>query len=556
MSSTNFPLRLTVNTLVLLLLLKFYFLVAIQNKLSYLYLLSYIQDAFLFMVNYCLFVYCFSRVKVLRPVGFLFFVLFFIPISALTFTYTFFLLDLYHFPMNIFSISADSFLFFLTYFASPVSIAAFFAIYAVLFSFSYYIPKHLAYSNLIKPACLLLTFLFLPTSVRPGINPILYSLQEQVYAYLHADTNILPLVKPDDAKFHAQDFSFSNKAFDTIPLVKMNYNRIVVMVMEGLNYDTFIGQSEKNPDSFLNRFRHQIKSFTNYHTLNIDSFTSLIAMLNSIFVPYSSHTSKEHFDFTDKRNNLVRFFNQNNFTTFFITPLGTQQAYFVPDLDEWKTKMFMEGMDTVTQFKCITSMKIENSCEDLTLLQNLVDTLAAYPKIFAFNEMVYGHVNEWTEKKGMDVIEYYNQYFNLFIKKLSEKNLLDSTLVLIVSDHGPKEDALNIANYHIPLLAFATNMDTTANDLFASHLDFKNIVLELTTDTPQTFEQKPFFTYGNSVEVVYGFIQPDGGHVFINNRLRKTSGNLPNNEEVYQLNKDFQQYLHYFASLKKESNQR
>ncbi len=171
MSSTNFPLRLTVNTLVLLLLLKFYFFVAIQNKLSYLYLLSYIQDAFLFMVNYCLFVYCFSPVKMLRPVGFLFFVLFFIPISALTFTYTFFLLDLYHFPMNIFSISADSFLFFLTYFASPVSIAAFFAIYAVLFSFSYYIPKHLAYSNLIKPACLLLTFLFLPTSVRPALTP-------------------------------------------------------------------------------------------------------------------------------------------------------------------------------------------------------------------------------------------------------------------------------------------------------------------------------------------------------------------------------------------------
>ncbi len=552
----NFPLRLTVNTLVLLLLLKFYFFIAIQNKLGYLYLLSYIQDAFLFMVNYLLFVYCVRPVKVLRTVGFLFFVLFFIPISALTFTYTFFLLDLYHFPMNIFSISADSFLFFLKYFASPLIIVVFFAIYAVLFSISYFIPKHLAFANLIKPACLLLTFLFLPTSVKPGINPILYSLQEQVYAYLHADINILPLVEPDAVNFQQQDFSFSNKAFDTIPLVNMNYNRIVVLVMEGLNYDTFIGRSEKDPDSFLNRFRHQIKSFTNYHTLNIDSFTSLIAMLNSIFVPYSSHTSKENFDFTDKQNNLVRFFNQNNFTTFFITPLGTQQAYFVPDLDEWKSKMFMEGMDTVTQFKCITSMKIENSCEDLTLLQNFVDTLAAYPKIFAFNEMVYGHVNEWTEKKGMDVIDYYNQYFNLFIIKLSEKNLLDSTLVLIVSDHGPKEDANNPANYHIPMLAFAQNMDTSTNNTFASHLDFKNIVLELATNTPQTFEQSPFFTYGNSVELVYGKIYPDGKHVFINNRLRKTNDNLPDKKEVYQLNKDFQQYLHYFAWLRNKTNQR
>ncbi|QQS28503.1 MAG: sulfatase-like hydrolase/transferase [Sphingobacteriales bacterium] len=547
---TGFPLRLTLNTLGLLLILKCWFFISLHNKMSWLYLLSYVQDAFLFMVNYLLFIYCFQTGKWLYPLGFMLFVLFFIPISALTFTYTFFLMDLYHFPMNIFSISADSLCFFITYFTSPFTIAGFLGIYAVLFSISYLVPKRLAFVNWIKPACLLLTLLFLPSSLKPGINPILFSIQEQIIAYRNADTNLKHLEEPNAEIADNTDFGFADKKFDTIPTIHSNYKRVIVLVMEGLNYKTFTQKSKEDQNSFLNKYQKHIKQFTNYHTLNIDSFTSLIAILNSIFVPYSSHVKKEAFDFTDKQTNLVRFFNHNHFTTFFTTSLGLQQAYFVPDMPEWKTTLFMEKMDTVVHYKCINSMKIENSCEDLTLLNNMVDTIAAHDQIFVFNEMVYGHVNEWTEKKGVEVVEYYNLYFNRLIEKLSGKQILDSTLIFILSDHGPKEDAYNTDNYHIPLLVFSTGIDTTANNSFTSHLDFKNILIELMTGTPQIYGNQPFFTYGNSVEMVYGLATPDGSHIFINNRLRQTKGNLSDRNEYYKLNKHYQQYLHYFASLK------
>lgn len=108
-------------------------------------------------------------------------------------------------------------------------------------------------------------------------------------------------------------------------------------------------------------------------------------------------------------------------------------------------------------------------------------------------------------------------------------------------------------NYHIPLLLFATNIDTAANHSFTNHLYFKDILLEQLTGNTTQYHQKQLFTYGNSVDMVYGMLDDSGGYVFINNRMRYVQSNLPK-QTAYRLNNRFQGYLHYLGYLQQQKN--
>ena len=62
------------------------------------------------------------------------------------------------------------------------------------------------------------------------------------------------------------------------------------------------------------------------------------------------------------------------------------------------------------------------------------------------------------KKTGITPIDYYNNYFNKTVDELKRNNLLDSTLLVIVSDHGPRNKPYNTQNYHIPLLLYSNDM--------------------------------------------------------------------------------------------------
>ncbi|OWY22275.1 DUF229 domain-containing protein [Sphingobacteriales bacterium UPWRP_1] len=552
--STNFPFRVTCNTLLLLLLLKIYFFITTPLQSSYLYLISWVQDAFLFVVTYFLFVACTGFNRPLSYIGLLFFYIFFLPICVLSIVYTFFLLDLYHFPMNIFSISADNFSFFITYFTNFWLVAGFLLGLGALFTVSYFFPKKQVYQEWSKRIGIILVVMFIPSIFKPFINPILHSVSEEILLSLRADANIKKLQPPVASITQAGKFSHLNQSFDTLPDARFKYNRIVVLVMEGLKYNDFMQKSLADSSSFLNRHKQHIKQYSNYHTLNIDSYTSLMAMMNSIFVPYQSHLSKEKFAFSDNCNNLVRFFNKNNYATFFITSYGRQQATFVPDVNEWSTSFYLDSLESITRFTCLTTTPIEKACEDNAVLDALTDTVAKYPQIFALQEMVYGHMTEWLKLVGTDPVTYYNRYFNNFVDNLHQKGIADSTLIFILSDHGPKENALDLENYHIPFMVYATNItDTTSNQVFTSHLNFKDIVLQTATNLPVTITPQPIYILGNSIELVYGTITPTGKYALITNRRQYAQSNLTK-QQVLKLNKDFQNYLNYYESLRLHCN--
>lgn len=344
-------------------------------------------------------------------------------------------------------------------------------------------------------------------------------------------------------------FSFLNRGCDSVPLFKSGYKRVIVLVMESVNYSDFMKKSTNSPNSFLNKHRTNIISFHNYHTLNLDSYTSLIAIINSIFVPYRAYADESRFLFVNNMNNLVRIFNVNGFFTLFITSYGRQQERFVPDIPEWSEKIFMKDIENNKDFACITSTKIETACEDLAVMDDLMRTAKKDTLVFIFQEMVYGHTAGWKDKTGIETVDYYNNYFNLLVENLENQNLLDSTLIAVLADHGPRDDVYDEKNYRVPLLFFAKNISGKENNEFLSHLVFKDMLLNLISGRPDSIAATPVYTLGNSGELVYGCITPEGKYVFINNRMRYSKGNF-NGAEILSFNKSFQEYLNYFEFLK------
>jgi membrane-anchored protein YejM (alkaline phosphatase superfamily) len=163
--------------------------------------------------------------------------------------------------------------------------------------------------------------------------------------------------------------------------------------------------------------------------------------------------------------------------------------------------------------------------------------------------MVYGHTTTWEQKTGIGIIDYYNRYFNKTINALEENNLLDKALIIVTSDHGPRFDAYKVDNYHIPLMIYAKDIEHKEDSKFLSHLDFKSILFELATNIDYTYEQTPIYTMGNSGELIYGMIAPDGRYAFINNRSGYSKNNLTK-EDLNTFSNDFQAYMNYFEYLK------
>lgn len=553
----NFQFRLTSNTLLLLLLLKIFYSAGstLQGKM-FLYLVSYIQDSFPFIVNYLAFMLIlrlkFQYSKLLAKI---IFYINFIVLAAVSILYTPFIIDILSFPINIFAVESEVAAFFFQYFLNIRLIVIFLSGLIIIFSLSYFFPKKIKSKSLpVVIYSAIVAILFIITIGRPAINPLVYSVQDEIQYLMNpstTDAKINKLASPASSNQSNNNFGFLDKRFDAIPITEIGYDKIVVLVMEGFNYEDFINESSKDSGSFYEKRKNQCQIYSNYHTLNLDSYTSLISMLNSIFVPHQAYVDEKKYSFINESANLVRFFNRNGFSTFFVTSYGEQQLRFVPDLREWTKVIVEENIENNEEFACVSTNKIEKACEDFSVFAEIFDLLKNNSKAFIFQEMVYGHTAEWIEKTGLKPIEYYNKYFNAFYEELEKTNLLDSTLLIITSDHGPRINATDRRHYNIPLIFCARDIEHSTNDKFLSHLNFKDVLLETISGIKDSSDTKEMFTIGNSGELVYGRISEDQKYIFINNRNLAVHTNAAS-QEVEQFNKDYQNYLNYFEGIKTE----
>jgi hypothetical protein len=188
---------------------------------------------------------------------------------------------------------------------------------------------------------LFVVFVFLLTSPRPSVNPVLFSIRAEIVSVFQKDYQIKPLENIQTTSTFSGNFDFLNKNFDTILKIDSHYDKIIVLVMESVNYSDFIRFSNSKKQSFFTKNKSNSLFFKHYYTNNLDSYTSLLAILHSVFIPYQAYVNEQQYFFVNKKPNLVRFFNANGFKTLFLTSYGEQQKRFIPALNEWNTVKYI-----------------------------------------------------------------------------------------------------------------------------------------------------------------------------------------------------------------------
>ncbi len=546
-NQTTFNLRLIFWITNILFFFKIFFAIKNISPQSFLYVVSFFQDTFLVITVYLIFEFFLTKFSKIKKIITIFFYILLTLITLNSFLYTLFITDLLNFPINIFAIQTENISFFLSYFLNFSLILPVIALIALIVFLSIKFPKNINKKILLVFSILVLV-VFLITIPRPSINPIIYSVTDEIKTIFKKSYGIKRLQNNQTGINNSGNSKNFIKSFDTIPHLTISYDKIIVLVMESVNYNDFSNTNNYKTTSFYETNKSNCLIFNNYYTTNLDSYTSLLAMLNSVFIPYQAYTNENQYLFVNERPNLVSFFNSNNFKTLFLTSYGEQQKRFIPNLKEWTQVKCLT--DFSEKYVCVTTNKIETACEDFAVFEDLINFVKSNEKVFVYQELVYGHTTEWLEKKKIGTLDYYSKFFQSIRDTLKNENLLEKTLIIVTSDHGPRQNAKLLSNYKVPLLLYSPNLKNRTYDNLLSHLDFKDILINTLTNKEICIANDYIYTIGNSGELDYGMITKSNNYVFINNRVLSVETNV-DEKTVQQFNSDFQYYLNYFKTLNK-----
>ncbi len=110
----KFQFRLTLNTLILLLIFKgCYSVGSVDHGKIFIYLVSFVQDSFILIANYLIFIQISKmNYRYLRLYANIVFYVSFVLLVTVSFLYTPFIVDMLNFPINIFGVEDDVIAFF------------------------------------------------------------------------------------------------------------------------------------------------------------------------------------------------------------------------------------------------------------------------------------------------------------------------------------------------------------------------------------------------------------------------------------------------------------
>lgn len=367
-------------------------------------------------------------------------------------------------------------------------------------------------------------------------NPLMYSIQSEIESSINNEERIVPTLSLYDTTEPAK-----------IPVLEYptgqikNYKNVVLIVFEGVTSYDFENEFMKIKGGFFESYKDKSIYYDNYHTTNLDSYTSLIAMITGIQVPYQSYADQEIYDRVNDESNLVAYFNQNSFSTSFVSTF--EYNPFIPSSTLWNN-IFMRKDFDINQWVSVGSSKMEMATEDKAAIVTIVSDVKENDKNFVMHEMAYGHSSEWETTTGVTQLAYYDEYLRELSDKLRANDLLDATLFVIVSDHGDRSKISDAQNYRVPLLVMGQDLDNATNDIFLSHLDLPKIIYSFLQVGDHPTAVNTIYTVGSSGKWTYGAITKDNKYVFIDN----AKGTILSESEldaslVYT---DFQKYINGF----------
>jgi hypothetical protein len=410
--------------------------------------------------------------------------------------------------VNLLNIEPEAIVYFFTILMHPISPILIFVSIAGLIAISRIFNLIPGISQ--KRSMGILLTLFILSLFHQPINPIVYSLSQ----------GFTPKIDFDSIPYSEdEDFYFLDKKINTQQKFNSKYDRILVFVIESVPSHTFEYEARYSSDELIfSSILDNSAYYTRYYTTNQDSLNSFIAMLQSRFVPYKSYSDDMYENVIKGRPDLIDLMNNNNYHTVFVA--AEENPYRTDDLFAWSEVILEDNYSLSRQdCMCFRAIGSQKSCEDISLLDDVISTVENNEKVFLMQEFIYGHYQAPIEEKGIPAVRYYNVYMSKLFKELEKRGLLDKTLIVIVSDHGHrlKKNNYEPSNYNIPLVFWSKDTKGHTNDRFFSHLNFADLVLYQIGAKDSVPPAQEIFTVGaNIFDPTFGNINDKNNFIFVN----------------------------------------
>lgn len=355
--------------------------------------------------------------------------------------------------------------------------------------------------------------LTLVTALGEAPNPVVFSLQDKLSELVHASGRVVPRLVPGLASGGA--------AFKATPSPlevdqPMKYDRVLLLVLEGVTASAFESEFLHRPGGFAQRYAAHARYFRRYYTLNLDSYTSLISMTTSVAVPFRSYADPARYDVVNTLPNAPRALKKKGYSTLFVSTYEGQP--FVPNRADWDRIADRRDLPTLNGFTSLGSSRMEAATEDRAAIPLILAQMASSPRTLVLAELVYGHSPQWQAVTGVTQLAYYDAYLTELIDGVAREGLAQRTLTIIVSDHGVRSAPADPENYRVPLLVLGGGVVPGEDDELRSHLDLQCILAHYLMGTPLPAARIRLTAVGSTERWVYGEIAPPSDYVFIDDR--------------------------------------
>jgi len=266
--------------------------------------------------------------------------------------------------------------------------------------------------------------------------------------------------------------------------LETRFDRVIVFVMESVTKQHF--DASLRDGDFFRRTAEQQHAYLDYFSNDMDSRTGLLAMLTSRFVPYEAYTDPdvERYKRLGQKPSLVDAMRDAGYHTVISTAQVMAEGV-VKDL-KWDENLVLTEDETKVLAKdhlCFNPYRFEDSCEDRVALPRLFERLQKHEKLFWVQQLVWGHLPDYSEKTGKSDVQAYGEMIDELVAHLEEQGQLEGTLIVVTSDHGirQRDTETLLTTYRIPLLFYAPSFERRETAALYSQIDFKDLLLnELT----------------------------------------------------------------------------